>query len=61
MGVVYEKKPPTPQNLNTALGYEERARAGLPDDLRVYVSLGSLYLASHRPQTPCRPTRPGSG
>ena len=48
MGVVYEKKPPTPDVLSAALGYEERARAELPDDLRVYVSLGSLYLASHR-------------
>ena len=48
MGVVYEKKMPTPDVLRTALGYEERARAGRPDDLRVYVTLGALYLASHR-------------
>ncbi len=48
--VVYEKKPPTPQTLQTALGYEERARRGLPGDLRVYITLGQLYLALNRPQ-----------
>ena len=59
MAVVYEKKPPTPPTLQTALGYEKRAQAGLPDDLRIYITLGTLSLAANRPADALRAYQAG--
>lgn len=45
MGVIDEKKP---DSLQAALDYELRARAGLPNDLRIYVTLGNIYRDLNR-------------
>ena len=49
MGVIWELKSHTPAGWQTALAYEQRAQAGLPDDPRVCLTLGDLYLSLDRP------------
>ena len=49
MAVVDEQKPRTPATLQAAIALEERARAAMPGDMRVYITLGELYLGANRP------------
>ena len=49
MGVIFEMKSQKPADLQTALAYEQRAVSGLPDDPRLYITLGDLYLDLDRP------------
>ena len=49
MGVIWELKSHTPAGWQTALAYEQRAQQGLPDDPRVCLTLGDLYLSLDRP------------
>ncbi len=46
MALLYKQKPPTPENIQAALGLAERARAALPDSPDVYLLLGQLRLAA---------------
>lgn len=43
MAFILQQKPRAPEILRSALGYELKAQAGMPGDLRVYISLGDLY------------------
>lgn len=49
MGVIFELKSYDPANWKTALTYEQRAQALLPNDPRVYMTLGDLYFDLNRP------------
>ena len=49
MGVIFEMKSQQPGDFQTALAYEQRAAAGLPNDPRVYITLGDLDLDLDRP------------
>ena len=44
MAVILERGQNTPDSLQEARTLEQRARAGLPGDLRVYITLGQLDL-----------------
>ena len=44
MATLYQKKPPTPENLKTALDLAARAVAGLPDRAEAFSLLGQLQL-----------------
>ena len=48
MAAIFEQKPHAPDTLATALGYELRAQAGMPNDLRVEGALGELYFFMNR-------------
>ena len=49
MAVVDEQKPRTPATLQAAITLEEHARTAMPGDMRVYITLGELYLSANRP------------
>lgn len=48
MAVVYNQKPRTAPNLQSAIDLARRALAGKPRDARVYALLGQLYLDAGR-------------
>jgi protein O-GlcNAc transferase len=50
MGVVYNHKPRTPDNLQAGMDYARRAVAGLPRNPQAYVVLGQFYLDAKRPK-----------
>lgn len=50
MAVVYNQKPRTPENLKRAIGFAQRALAGMPGDVRAYTLLGQLDLDAGRTQ-----------
>lgn len=54
MSYLYQQKPRTPDTLQTALNYELKARIGMPDDLRVLIGLGDIYLDMNRNQEALR-------
>jgi len=49
MAVINEQKPRTPASIQMALRYEERAYVATPNDPRMAMTLGQLYLAANRP------------
>ena len=48
MALLYKQKPPTPENIQAALGLADRARQALPDSPDVYLLLGQLRLSAGR-------------
>jgi tetratricopeptide (TPR) repeat protein len=54
MAVIYNQKPRTPENLQTATDFAERALAGMPHDVRAYTLLGQLYLDADRTEDALR-------
>lgn len=54
MAVIYNQKPRTPGNLQTAIGHARRALAGMPRDTRVHTLLGQLYLDADQPREALR-------
>ena len=50
MAVVYNQKPRTPQNIQTALQYAQKTLPAMARDERSYSILGQLYLDANEPK-----------